>query len=365
MRLNEEQQMLQDYAQRLLAEQGPIEHLRALRNERNELGYDKPLWQAMHEAGWCGLLAPEEHGGLDFGHLGAGLIAFEIGRHLSVSPFLSTTVMATQAISQGGTKAQQAHWLSKIVAGDTLFALAIDEEHKHQPDSIEATVTENDGQLILNGQKNLVLDGHVADVFLVAAKREQRLELFLVERNTHGIEVERTIMVDSRNSARVNFNNVTVQALDNGHAAYEAALLSGRAVLAAELAGVAQSAFEQTLEYLNERKQFNVHIGSFQALQHRAAHLYAETAMAKALAMRALQAIDSKEEDTAALVFASKAKANQVARLAVSEAVQMHGGIGMTDEFNIGFYMKRARAAIETLGDTSYCSRQFAAAKGY
>lgn len=365
MRLNEEQQMLQDYAQRLLAEQGPVEHLRTLRDERNEDGYDAPLWQAMNEAGWGGLLIPEEHDGLGFGHVGAGLIAVEIGRHLSASPFLSTTVMAAQAISQGGSTAQQQHWLSKIAAGDTLFALAIDEGHKHRPERMQTTVSEKNGELVLTGEKNLVLDGHVADVLLVAARRNDQIELFLVAADAKGIATERTIMVDSRNAARMQFNNVVVEPLANGQMAFSAAVLSGRAVLAAELAGVAESAFEQTLAYLKERKQFGVHIGSFQALQHRAAHLHAEVAMAKALAMRALQAIDNNEDDAELLAFASKAKANTVARLAVNEAVQMHGGIGMTDEFNIGFYMKRARAAIETLGDTSYCSQHFAAAKGY
>jgi len=365
MRLNEEQQMLQGYAQRLLAEQGPIDHLRALRDERNATGYDAPLWQAMNEAGWGGLLVPEGQGGLDFGHVGAGLIALEIGRHLSVSPFLSTTVMAAQAISHGGSGEQQQHWLSKIAAGETLFALAIDEGHKHRPEHIQASVSESNGELTLSGEKTLVLDGHVADVLLVAARRNGQAELFLVPATASGINIERTIMVDSRNAARIQFTNVTVEPLANGQAALQAALLSGRAVIAAELAGMAESAFEQTLAYLKERKQFGVHIGSFQALQHRAAHLHAEVAMAKALALRALQAIDENEADAAQLVLASKAKANNVARLAVNEAVQMHGGIGMTDEFNIGFYMKRARAAIETLGDTSYCSQHFATAKGY
>lgn len=365
MRLNEEQQMLQGYAQRLLAEQGPVEHLRRLRDERNERGYDAPLWQAMNDAGWGGLLIPEEQGGLGFGHVGAGLIAVEIGRHLSVAPFLSTTVMAAQALSQGGSNQQQQHWLSKIAAGSTLFALAIDEGHKHRPEHMQASVSESNGELTLNGEKTLVLDGHVADVLLVAARRAGQAELFLVAADAPGISIERTLMVDSRNAARIQFNNTVVEPLADGQAALAAALLSGRAVLAAELAGVAESAFEQTLAYLKERKQFGVHIGSFQALQHRAAHLHAEVAMAKALALRALQAIDDNEAVAAQLVFASKAKANNVARLAVSEAVQMHGGIGMTDEFNIGFYMKRARAAIETLGDTSYCSQHFAAASGY
>lgn len=363
MKLNEEQQMLQEYATRLLSELGPVANLRELR--RTDTDYDQPLWEAISEAGWGGVLIDEEHGGLNFGHVGAGLIAHAIGQNLSVTPFLSTTVMAAQAFSQGGTTAQKEFWLPKIAAGKTVVALAIDEGHKHQAEVYHTRAEKIDGCWFITGEKTFVINGSSADALLVAAQVDNQAQLFLVDSAEENITVDNQLMVDSHKTSRIQFARTAAEPFTNGQQALHAALLSGRAILAAELAGLTESAFEQTLSYLKERKQFGVHIGSFQALQHRAAHLYAEIAMANALAFKALQAIDDNAENAETLVFASKAKANQVARLGTQEALQMHGGIGMTDEFNIGFYMKRARAAIEALGDTNYCLQQFARLQQY
>lgn len=363
MKLNNEQQMLQEYATRLLSELGPVEHLRELRN--TDTNYDTPLWEAICEAGWGGILIDEEHGGLNFGHVGAGLIAHAIGQNLSVTPFLSTTIMAARALSQGGTTTQKEFWLPKIAAGKAMVALAIDEGNKHQTDVHHTQAKKIDGCWFVSGEKTFVMNANAADALLVAAQVNNQSQLFLVDSAEESITIHNQLMVDSHKTARIQFTHTAAEPLANGQQALDAALLSGRAVLAAELAGLTESAFQQTLSYLKERKQFGVHIGSFQALQHRAAHLHAEIAMAKALAIKALNAIDAEVDNAKTLVFASKAKANQVARLGTQEALQMHGGIGMTDEFNIGFYMKRARAAIETLGDTNYCLQQFANLQRY
>ncbi|MBM1142869.1 acyl-CoA dehydrogenase family protein [Alcanivorax sp. ZXX171] len=361
MKLNDEQQMLQDSVARLMADKGPVSRLRQLRDENSEKGYDEPLWHAMVEAGLTGILVPEEHGGIGFGLVGAGLVAREIGRNLSVTPFLSSAVLGAAALSAGGSDAQKAEWLPAIAEGRAITALAIDDGAKHRPEAIQARVENG----LLSGAKLLVLDGHVADLLLVAAQGDNGAGLFLVDPNAEGVTIERTPMADSRNAARIRFDNVPAQAMTDGAAALAAALRAGRAVLAAELSGLALEVFERTLAYLKERKQFGRLIGTFQALQHRAALLSGEVAMTEALAMQALDACDRNAEDADQLVLAAKSKAAKVALLAGQEGVQMHGGIGMTDEFDIGFFLKRARAGGETLGDANYCADRFAALRGY
>ncbi|MCU5784451.1 acyl-CoA dehydrogenase [Alcanivorax balearicus MACL04] len=361
MRLNDEQQMLQDSVARLMADKGPVSRLRELRDSRDEKGYDQPLWQAMVEAGLTGILVPEEHGGIAFGLVGAGLVAQEIGRNLSVTPFLSTAVLGATALSTGATAEQQSKWLPAIAEGTALVALAVDEGAKHRPDSLN---TRYEGGKI-SGDKLLVLDGHVADLLLVAATDGSDSALYLVDPKASGVTIERTIMADNRNAARIQFDNVEAEPMADGAAALQAALRAGRAVLAAELAGLSREVFERTLGYLKERKQFGRLIGTFQALQHRAAQLMIDVTMTEALALQALDACDNNADDADAQVFAAKGKAARTALLAGQEGVQMHGGIGMTDEFDIGFFLKRARAGGETLGDANFCADRFATLGGY
>jgi alkylation response protein AidB-like acyl-CoA dehydrogenase len=361
MRLNDEQQMLQDSVTRLLADKGPVSRLRQLRDDNDENGYDQPLWNAMVEAGLAGILVPEENGGIGFGLVGAGLVAREIGRNLSVTPFFSTAVLGATALATGGSDEQKKTWLPAIAEGKAIVALAVDESAKHRPDNLKASVSNG----TLSGDKILVLDGHVADLLLVAAGTGDNAALYLVDPNAEGVSIERTIMADNRNAARITFNGAAAEPMANGASALAAALRAGRAVLAAELSGLSREAFERTLGYLKERKQFGRLIGTFQALQHRAAQLMADVAMSEALALQALHACDNGADDADVQVFAAKAKASRVALLAGQEGVQMHGGIGMTDEFDIGFFLKRARAGGETLGDANYCADRFAALGGY
>ncbi|HAR60077.1 MAG TPA: acyl-CoA dehydrogenase, partial [Alcanivorax sp.] len=344
MKLNDEQQMLQDSVARLMADKGPVSHLRELRDRNDEKGYDEPLWHAMVESGLTGILVPEEHGGIGFGLVGAGLVAREIGRNLSVTPFLSTAVLGATALATGGSAEQQQKWLPAIAEGSVITALAVDDGAKHRPEAIKTEAKAAGDGVTLNGGKLLVLDAHVADLLLVAARQGESTALFLVDPKAEGVSIERNRMVDDRNAARVTLDNVAAEPMADGAAALAAALRAGRAVLAAELSGLAREAFERTLQYLKERKQFGRLIGTFQALQHRAALLMGEVSMSDALAMQALDACDRNADDAEVQVLAAKAKAARVALLAGQEAVQMHGGIGMTDEFDIGFFLKRARA---------------------
>jgi acyl-CoA dehydrogenase len=375
--LNEDKQMFRDAATRFAAERAPVAQLRKLRDQNDGVGFDRDVWKEMAHMGWAGVLVPEEHGGAGFGYVGAGLIAEEIGRNLSATPLLSTAVLAVTALLRGGSAAQKEAVLPAIAGGDLVVALASDEKNRHAPHSIATRATGGSGKFKLSGRKIHVIDGHVADRLIVTARTSGDVEsrdgitLFLIDARANGVSVTRTATVDSHNAATIELRDVAVSdsdvigTFDKGAVVLDAVLDAGRAVLAAELLGVAEESFERTLGYLREREQFGAKIGTFQALQHRAAHLFCEIELVRSVVLRTLQALESQEPTAANLVCLAKGKASDVARLATNEAVQMHGGIGMTDEFDIGFFMKRARAAGETFGDYYYHADRYAQLSGY
>ncbi len=375
--LTEEQTMLRDSARGLLAEKAPVSHLRQLRDEQSPDGVSRALWQTFAEMGFAGLLVPEAFGGSGLGVVEAGVVMEEIGRNLTPSPFLATAVIAAAALTHGGSAAQQQAYLPAIAAGSLLATLAIDEGAKHRPLHTALQATRAGNGFRLSGSKALVIDGHIADLVIVAARSagnpgdRDGLTLFLVDAKASGLTIERTAMLDYHNAARLEFDNVEVTSdsvlgeLDHGAALLERVLNIGRVAVASELLGVAEGVFARTVAYLKERKQFGRLIGEFQALQHRAAHLYVEIEITRAAVLKAAQALDSDPERAAALVAVAKAKAGSTATLAVQEGVQMHGGMGMTDAFDIGFFMKRARVCQELFGDSNYHAEQLARLKGY
>lgn len=369
--LTEEQAMLKDAADGFLAEHAPIAHLRRLRDERDPDGVSRDLWRAFGEMGFAGVILSEDHGGAGLGAVEAGVIAESLGRTLTPSPFLGSAVLSAKVLTDGGSDAQQTAWLPRLAAGEAIVALAVDEGSKHAPSRIAADAVRSGNGFRLNGAKAMVLDGHVADALIVAARTEGGLTLFLVDPSASGVAVERTLMVDGHNAARVALSDVVVDAdavvgaVDGGEALLEGALNLGRACAAAALTGAGDQAFQITLDYLRTRKQFGKLIGEFQALQHRAAHLFTEIELARAATLGALQALDAGREDAALAVSVAKAKAGRVAELAVQEAVQMHGGVGMTDEFDVGLYMKRVRVLNEWLGDAGFHGERLARAGGF
>jgi alkylation response protein AidB-like acyl-CoA dehydrogenase len=375
--LSDEQIMLRDNARGFLSKKAPIAHLRQLRDTHDADGFSRPLWKDFVEMGWAGILVPQEYGGLGLGHVEAGVIMEELGRTLTPSPFLSTAILAANALARAGNEKQKSEYLSRIVAGDLIGTLAVDESAKHRPDKTAMTATRSGSGFILNGAKTFVLDGHVANLFIVAARtagtpgETKGVTLFLVDSTAKGIRAERTPMVDTHNAARVTFDNVNVGAdhvlgkVDAGWDALEGTLNVGRAAVAAELMGAADEAFTRTVGYLRERKQFGRLIGEFQALQHRAAYLYCELEVSRSAVLKALQMLDESFEKAGAIVSIAKAKAGQSATLAVQEAVQMHGGIGMTDEFDIGLFMKRVRVGQELFGDANFHADRLARLNRY
>lgn len=375
--LTEEQEMLRDSARGFLDEKAPVAALRKLRDDNDPDGFSRDLWKEMAEMGWAGILVDEDHGGADFGFVGAGVLAEEMGRTLTASPFLSTSVLAATALKKTAGAAHKQEFLPKIAAGEALFALAVDETRKHGPAKTAMLAEKAGNAFKLSGDKTFVTDGHVADKIIVAARsagapgEQEGLTLFLIDAKAKGVSIERTQMVDSRNAARIRFDNVDATGddvlgeVDNGFMALEGVLNAGRAGLAAEMSGAAQQSFKMTMDYLKERKQFGTEIGRFQALQHRAAHLYSEIELMKSAILKALQDLDEHYGMAGPVCALAKAKAGEVAKLASQEAVQMHGGIGMTDEYDIGFYMKRIRVAQEMFGDTAFHADRLAQLRGY
>ncbi|MEA2890840.1 MAG: hypothetical protein QOI05_1633 [Bradyrhizobium sp.] len=375
--LNEEQSMLRDSARGLISDQAPVSHLRQLRDSKDATGFSRELWRSFAEMGFSGLLVPDEFGGSGLGCVEAGVVMEEIGRTLMPSPFLSTAVLAASPLSRGGRAAQKSEHLPRIADGSLLAALAVDEGAKHRPLRTKMQAARSGNGFKLNGAKAFVVDGHTADLLIVAARtagaagERDGLTLFLVDPKSKGIETERTAMVDSHNAARIVFNNVEVNAdgvlgeVDQGAALLEGILNIGRGAVASEMVGVSEEVFDRTVSYLKERKQFGKLIGEFQALQHRAAHLYVEIEITRAAVLKALQTLDGDFENAGAAVAVAKAKAGSTATLAVQEGVQMHGGMGMTDQFDIGFFMKRARVCQELFGDSNFHADQLARLKSY
>ena len=375
--LNDDQKMIRDSADGFFKAEAPVAEHRRLRDSKDETGFNRETWAKMAEMGFAGVLVPEAHGGAGFGHVAAGLIMEAIGRNLSAAPMLSTAILGTTALVAGGSPEQQAKYLPLIAEGKRLFALAADEAARHAPAHIKTTATPSGNGFKLNGAKGFVLDGHVADTLVVAARTSgaenepDGITLFLVDAKSAGLGITRRSMVDSRNAASISLDDVQVDGADvlgevgKGFAILEKVLDAGRAALAAEMLGVSTESFTRTVDYLKQREQFGQKIGSFQSLQHRAAHLFCEVELARSTTLRALVALDSGDERASLFASLAKAKSGEAAKLATNEGVQMHGGIGMTDDIDIGFFMKRARAAQETFGDIAFQGDRLARMLGY
>ncbi len=375
--LTSEQTMLRDNARSFLSKNAPIAHLRQLRDSRDPTGFSRKLWKEFAQMGWAGILIPPDYDGLGLGHVEAGIVMEELGHTLTPSPLLATSILAATAIVRLGTDAQKKEYLPRIAAGDLIATLAVDEAAKHRPEKTAMSAARGANGFVLKGAKTFVLDGHVADLIVVAARTsgapgdQNGLTLFLVDGKAKGLKAERTPMVDIHNSARLDFDGVVVPSdavlgkVDAGWDTLEAALNVGRAAVAAELLGAADEVFSRTVNYLRERKQFGKLIGEFQALQHRAAFLYCELEVARSAVLKALQTLDESVDTAGPVVSMAKAKAGTTATLAVQEGVQMHGGIGMTDEFDIGFFMKRVRVGQELFGDSNFHADKLARLNHY
>jgi alkylation response protein AidB-like acyl-CoA dehydrogenase len=376
MFLTDEQRMLAETLRLFLADHAPVSHLRALRDRSDPVAFDPALWRKFAEMGLNGVLIAEEFGGLGLGHVEAGIVLEEIGQNVTPSPFLLTAVGAAVAVRHASPKLQQS-WLPRIAAGEAVAAIALEEAPRHRPERIALTAIKRGDHYVLNGAKRFVLQGHRADLIIVVARTsggsgdDCGLTLFAIDGSTPGVAAETERLVDSSFAASLAFADVAVTTdriigqIDAGNAVLKPLLNALRTAAAAELVGVGTKAFAMTLAYLKERRQFDQPIGSFQALQHRAAHLHAELDLARAAVFKAQLLIDAGDAGAEGAAMVAKAMAGSASDLAVREGVQMHGGIGMTDEFDMGFYMKRQRVLSEMFGDSDYHSDRLARLQGY
>ncbi|MBP6380677.1 MAG: acyl-CoA dehydrogenase family protein [Sphingorhabdus sp.] len=376
MTYNEDQSMLRDSARDFMKTEAPVAHLRKYRDMDCKDGFSHDLWKQFADMGFTGILIPEADGGLGMGHVEAGIVLEEIGRNLSPSPFLSTSVVAVEAL-KAADKAMRDRWFPGIIAGETVVGIALEEGKKHHPEKIALKAERSGNGFKLSGAKQFVVQGSSADMLIVAARtagavgETDGLTLFAVDKDAAGLSIDAARTVDSAMAARLDLNGVEVNAdavigdVDGGWAVLSKMLNAGRTGSAAEMVGVGTGAMDLTFDYLKQRKQFGRVIGEFQSLQHRAAHLYGEMEMARSAVLKAQNFLD--EEDPRAELYASvaKAKAGLACSLSVREGVQMHGGIGMTDEYDIGLYMKRDRALAEYMGDIYFHADRVAQLNGY
>ena len=375
--LSEDQQILRDTVRSFLAEKSPVSRMRELRDTEDETGFSRPLWQEMAEMGWVGIPFPEAYGGAELGHAELGLVLEQVGHVLAPEPFVSTVLLGGNALLLGGSDPLKKELLPELCGGAQIVALAFQEHGRFAPYAIAARAEPEGDGFRLDGRKQFVLDAHVADTLIVVARtrgeagERDGLTLFAIPADAPGITVTRNQMVDGRNAADVVLDGVRVPAdrvlgrPDAGAEILDAVFDRAALGLSSELLGLAEEAFERTLAYLKEREQFGVKIGTFQALRHRAADMFCELELARSVVREALGALDAGRDDVPQMASAAKARASDVASLVTREALQMHGGIGMTDEEEIGLFFKRAKAAELTLGDALYHRDRYARLRGY
>ena len=375
--LTEEEQFLKDTAKNFAEERCPISHFRSLRDNNDPILWDEEIWKEMTTLGWPGILIPEEYGGSNFGITGISVILGESAKTLTPSPLFATGVLGAFSITNFGSSEQKQNYLPKIASGELTTALAIDESSHHNPANTEMAAKKDGKKFVLNGKKTFVIDGASADLLIVLARTSGNkgemsgLTLFLIDSKNPGIEKIKLDMADSRNYANINFNNVEVGTEsilgdeETGGETAENILDIGRIALASEMLGNAEAAFETTLDYLKQRKQFGVLIGSFQALQHRAAEMFCELELTKSSVLAAMKAADEGSNELQRLSSLSKTIAGETLHLVSNEAVQMHGGIGVTDEYDIGFFLKRARVAEQIFGSSKFHTERYANISGF
>lgn len=370
--LNEEQNLIRDQARAWVEKRAPVKRFRALRDSAEDACIDTELWSDMVEMGWTGILVPEEYGGTDLGQLTFGLILEELGRQLVATPLLASALIGVSALRLGGSERQKTELLPKIVDGSVILTLAVDEDARHAPSNIGLKATKTASGFRLEGTKVFVLEGNVATDFIIAARTSGRtgephgITLFHVPGDVDGLTRERLVTMDHRGYANLQLEPVEIPVenvigkVDEGYEILSEVMHRARAGLAVEMFGTASEAFEVTLEYLKTRVQFGRVIGSFQALGHRASELFTELQLVRSCVEAAGQAIDAERDDVSQLSSLAKCRAGELLQLASNEMIQIHGGIGMTDECDVGLYLKRARVVESTFGNQAFHREAYA-----
>ena len=375
--LTEEEQFLKDTAKNFAEERSPITHFRALRDNSDPILWDKDMWSEMSKLGWPGIMIPEEYGGSNFGLSGICVVLQECAKTLTPSPLFASGVLGAYAINKYGTKEQKEKYLPLIASGELTTSIAVDESSHHNPYDSMLKAKKSSDEYVLSGKKTFVIDGTSSDLIIVLARTSGEkgdstgLTVFIVDSNADGIDRIKLEMADSRNYANIIFDNVKISTknilgdVEAGGEAIDDILDIGRIAMSAEMLGNSEAAFDTTLDYLKQRKQFGVLIGSFQALQHRAAEMFCEIELTKSSVIAAMRAADERSNDVQRLSSLAKTVAGETLHLVSNEAIQMHGGIGVTDEYDIGFFLKRARVAEQIFGSAKFHTERYANLSGF
>jgi alkylation response protein AidB-like acyl-CoA dehydrogenase len=351
--LNEEQTMLRDMAQEWTKNESPVKAWRMVRDGGKN--YDPAAWDAMREMGWTGVIIPEDFGGSDFGWMSLGLVVQEMGKTLTASPLVASA-LAAGAIILGGSQEQKEKYLPQLASGDLVGTLAFDDAERHAGANSATTVSGGK----LTGTKPFVHEADSAGLFVVLASDG----VYLVEKG-EGVSLSKRILTDQRDHAEVTFTNAPADKLAGGDEDLAEAILDrARVLTGAEMLGMAQQVFDDTLDYLKQRTQFNQVLSSFQALQHRMADLYTELELMRSAVEAGLQALDTGFKVPEAACIA-KARANDALHVISRQGIQLHGGIGMTDEYDVGFYLKRARVLEASWGNSGFLKDRYAKLGGY
>ena len=376
--LTEDQELLAKTALDFGRAHSPVSRIRALRDAQDSVGFSRDLWQEMAKLGWTGILIPEEYGGASLGLADLAVVLEGLGRTLAPEPFLSTVLLGGQLIAQAGSSEQKQTWLPGIGSGEKILTVSYQEARsRYDLHRVTTQASAEGDDWRLSGEKIQVLDGQNADAFIVSARTaggqsdQDGITLFLITPDTPGLTIRPQTLVDSRAAALVKLDGVKVGAASivgtpgQGLPTLSHIVDLATVGLCAEMLGGMSQIFDDTLGYLKTREQFGVAIGSFQALKHRAAKVFMEIELCRSSVMAAANAADDGDADLALLVSLAKARCSDAFTLATNEGVQMHAGIGMTDEHDAGFYLKRARATEMTFGDAAWHRDRWARLRGY
>jgi alkylation response protein AidB-like acyl-CoA dehydrogenase len=368
--LTEEQSLIKDSVTRFVAERYPFDRRQKL--VATTEGYSEEDWQSFAELGWLGLTLPEKAGGLGMGALELGLLMEAFGRGLVASPYLATVLLGCGVVAAAGSPAQQAEILPAVAAGRMKLSLAFAEDDRQDPAAIAAKAERAGSGYILSGTKTGVPYAAAADRILVVARMSGRsgdasgLSFFLVDRQQRGLEVRDYPAHDGGRVAALTFDRMElgrdrlVGPAEGALPVLEAVLDHARAALCAEASGIANAVYEKTLAYFKTREQFGKLIGSFQALQHRLTDVYMKAELLQSVAVDAAEAAMADDPKARAVgVSAAKSLAGMLGREIGKEAVQLHGGIGMTWDYEAGHYLKRLTFIDLAFGDSHWHLERF------
>ena len=369
--LDQDQQMLSQTVADFAKNESPVARFRRFRED--EVGYDPAVWRKMGELGWPGVPFPESVGGFGGGFVECAIVLENLAATLVPEPFLASVVLGGSTLLRAGSAEQHAAYLTPMIEGETTLALAYSErDSRHDVGAIETTATPKDGGYELNGEKVWVLNGHHADHLVVSARAPGGVTLFVVPRNAKGIRVRVAKTIDGHKAAFITFDRVAVGAdarlgaEGSGAGVLDRTMDYAAAAAVAEAVGLATTMLRMTVDYLGTREQFGVKIGSFQALQHRAVDMYAETELLRSISMAsAVRADEGEARLRRADISAAKYQLATGGIWVAQQALQPHGGIGVTDEHDIALYFKRMYALNALFGDAEHHVARFASSPDF